>query len=223
MKTNFLAALLFMALLPAPTPAQAKKKAAPKKADPVEAAPQIAAADPALPAPAPAESAHPHGLSINQGIYATEVFGRNYYFDIRYNYLYKEGKFFFEGSLGFGSLSSRFWDEIINTRIYNSDAVRAYEFLAGYAYDWKPREGLAALRSIPYLTAGVGGVSLGDESHFAYVLGFGNRIPLPGVLGVDRLSIRYDVRDQMFSQEFSNSEPFWTHNVILIIGVQYFL
>jgi hypothetical protein len=54
------------------------------------------------------------------------------------------------------------------------------------------------------------------------VVGLGKRIPLYGMFGSNQLGVRYDIRDQIFSQTINNAEPFLSHNLAFTVGMQFY-
>jgi hypothetical protein len=150
-------------------------------------------------------------VSVSGGLYAASGFGTNPYFAARYNYFLMGGKFFVEGSIGFSSLKSHILETVSKSQIFESERLFSYEFVV--ALDANPQG------YYPFVVFGVAAVNQGGQSTFAGVLGLGKRIPLPGVLG-NQLGLRYDVRDQIFSQQINNNESFISHNVVVSIGLQ---
>jgi hypothetical protein len=151
-------------------------------------------------------------LSLAGGLYAASGFGNNFYSTLRYDYFIPGGRYFVEGSLGVGSLQSKVISSVTKAQIFTSNNLVTYEFT--FTYDYMPGGAL------PYVLFGVGGVREGEETHFAGVIGLGKRIPLPGLLGSNALGVRYDVRDQIFSQAINNSDPFIVHNIVATVGLQ---
>ena len=153
-------------------------------------------------------------LSVTAGAYAASGFGTNQFFGVRYNYFFMGGKYFVEASLGGGSLKSRVLENVAKAQVFETESLYAYEFVA--AYDYNPSGYL------PYFTFGVAGINQGGESKFAGVLGVGKRIPLFGFLGTNQLGLRYDIRDQIFSQRINDSDPFTSHNLVFTFGLQFY-
>jgi len=151
-------------------------------------------------------------LSLSGGLYAASGFGTNFYTSGRYDYFIPGTRWFVEGSLGVGSLTSKVMSTVTKAQIFTSDNLVTYEF-AG-AFDYAPGG------AMPFFLFGVGGVREGEETHFAGVLGIGKRIALPGFLGSNALGFRYDIRDQIFSQVINNSDPFIVHNITATLGLQ---
>ena len=164
------------------------------------------------PSPARAQLKFDQSLSLTAGLYAASGFGNNFYSSLRYNYFIPGGRYFVEGSLGIGSLKSKVISSVTKAQIFTSDNLVTYEF--AFAYDYMPGGAL------PYVLFGVGGVRQGEETHFAGEIGLGKRIPLPGLFGSSALGIRYDIRDQIFSQAINNSDPFIVHNIAATVGLQ---
>ncbi len=153
-----------------------------------------------------------NSLSLSGGLYAASGFGTNFYTCGRYDYFILGGRYAVEASLGVGSLQSNVISTVTKARIFTSDNLVTYEFT--FAYDYAPGGAL------PFFLFGVGGVREGQETHFAGVIGLGKRIPLPGLFGSSALGFRYDIRDQIFSQQINNSDPFVVHNIVATVGLQ---
>jgi len=163
---------------------------------------------------ASAQFRYQNSLSLSTGAYAASGFGTNLYGGVRYGYFFYGGRYFFEASLGFSNLKSRVLENVSKTQLFETERLFAYEFVV--AYDYNPSG------AIPFLVFGVAGVNQGGTSVFAGVLGLGKHIPIPGFLGTNQLGIRYDIRDQIFSQTINNSDPFISHNIVFSIGVQFY-
>ena len=161
---------------------------------------------------AQAQMPYESSLSLSVGAYAASGFGTNQFVGLRYNYFFLGGRYFVEGSLGFGSLKSPVLDNVAKAQVFETQRLYAYEFVG--AYDYNPAG------YIPYFAFGVAGINQGGESKFAGVLGVGKRIPLFGFLGTNQLGLRYDVRDQIFSQKINDSDPFIAHNLVFTFGLQ---
>lgn len=161
-----------------------------------------------------AQMPYESSLSLSAGAYAASGFGTNQFIGVRYNYFFLGGRYFVEGSLGFGSLKSKVLDNVAKAQVFETERLYAYEFVG--AYDYNPSG------YIPYFTFGVAGINQGGESKFAGVLGVGKRIPLFGFLGTNQLGLRYDVRDQIFSQKINDSDPFISHNLVFTFGLQFY-
>ncbi len=164
------------------------------------------------PTAARAQIRYDQSLSLTGGLYAASGFGTNFYSSMRYDYFIPGGRSFVEGSLGIGSVKSNVISSVTRAMIFTSDNLVTYEF--AFAYDYTPGGPL------PYFLFGVGGVREGEETRFAGVIGLGKRIPLPGLFGSNALGVRYDVRDQIFSQQINNSSPYIVHNVVATLGLQ---
>ncbi|HUI09585.1 MAG TPA: hypothetical protein VL221_04605 [Bacteroidota bacterium] len=159
-----------------------------------------------------AQARFEQSLSISGGLYAASGFGNNFYTSARYDYFIPGTRWFIDGSLGVGSLTSNVIGSVTKAQIFTSNNLVTYEFAA--AFDYAPGG------AMPFLLFGVGGVREGEETHFAAVIGIGKRIPLPGLLGSNALGFRYDIRDQIFSQVINNSNPFVVHNITATLGLQ---
>jgi hypothetical protein len=164
---------------------------------------------------APRGAAQPrfeHSLSASGGLYAASGLGTNFYYGARYNYFIFGGRYFVEASIGSGSLKSRVLESVSKAQIFSSDRLLTYEF--SFAYDATPSGAL------PFVLFGVAGINQGGETAFAGVIGFGKRVPIPGLFGSNGLGVRFDARDHIFSQRINNSDPAITHNIVATLGVQ---
>ena len=151
-------------------------------------------------------------LSVSGGLYAASGIGTNFWAGVRYDYFILGGRYFVEASLGGGSLSSNVLSAIAKSRLFSTDNLVTYEFSA--AYDAAPTG------SIPFVLVGVAGVRQGTTTSFAGVIGLGKRIPIPGLFGTNTFGLRYDIRDQIFSQRLNDSDAFVVHNVVATLGIQ---
>jgi hypothetical protein len=165
-----------------------------------------------VPAALPAQARPEHSLSLFGGMYAADGIGTNATFGGRYDYFILGGRYMIEASVSAGSLKSEVISSISKAQLFDSDNLLTYEF--GFAYDYAPSG------YVPFLFFGVAGVKQGDVTSFAFVLGLGKRIPLPGLFGTNAFGLRYDIRDQIFRQQMNNSDPFTAHNIAVTMGVQ---
>jgi hypothetical protein len=162
--------------------------------------------------PLAAQPRFENSITISGGLYAASGIGTNSYFAGRYNYFILGGRYSVEAALGFGSLQSKVLSTVSRAQLFSSETLLTYEF--SFAYDPMPSG------NIPYLLFGVAGVRQGGEALFAGVVGIGKRIPLPGLFGSSAFGVRYDLRDQIFSQQLNNSDPFLSHNIVATLGFQ---
>jgi len=153
-----------------------------------------------------------HSLSAAGGMYAASGLGTNFYYGARYNYYVLGGRYFFEAALCTGSLQSTVLSSVSKAQLFASERLTTYEF--GFAVDANPAG------AVPFLIFGVAGVNQGGETSFAGVIGFGKRVPLPGLFGVNGIGVRFDARDHIFSQRLNNSDPFIVHNLGATFGLQ---
>ncbi|MEW6511574.1 MAG: hypothetical protein AB1428_11530 [Bacteroidota bacterium] len=159
-----------------------------------------------------AQPRYEHALSASGGLYAASGLGTNFYYGARYNYFIFGGRYFVEASIGSGSLKSRVLESVSKAQIFSTDRLLTYEF--SVAYDAMPTGAL------PFVLFGVAGINQGGETSFAGVIGFGKRVPIPGLFGSNGLGVRFDARDHIFSQRINNSDPAITHNIVATLGVQ---
>jgi len=155
-----------------------------------------------------------NSMTLSAGIYSASGFGANPYIAGRYNYFLPGNKFFVEAAVGFTSLKSNVLESVARSQVFESTDLWTYEF--ALAYDPTPTG------YIPYIIGGVAGLNQGGQSTFSGVIGLGKRIPLGGAFGSSPFALRYDVRDQIFSQQINNAEPFVSHNIQFSLGIQYY-
>lgn len=165
-------------------------------------------------AQSPAQLPYANSLSASIGAYAASGFGTNLHYAVRYNHFISGGRFFVEGSLGFGSLRSDVLSTVTKAQLFETERLYMYEFLGGF--DPFPNS------PMPFFVFGVAGINQGGQSNFAGVVGLGKRVPLKGTFGSDRFGFRYDVRDQIFSQRILNRDPFLSHNIAFTVGIQFY-
>lgn len=165
-----------------------------------------------LAGPTRAQLPYSNSISLSFGAYAASGFGTNTCYGARYNYFLYGGRFFVEGAVGIGSLKSKVLESVTKSQIFDTERLYSYEFVGGF--DPYP-SGFT-----PFFVFGVAGLNQGGQSNFAAVVGLGKRVPLKGFLGGDQFGLRYDIRDQIFSQRISNSSPFISHNIAFTIGAQ---
>lgn len=164
--------------------------------------------------PAQVQLRYQSSLSLSAGAYAASGFGTNHYLGARYNYFFFKGRYFVEAAIGFSSLKSEVLKSISKSQIFESERLYSYEFV--FAYDPSPSG------YFPYVVGGVAGINQSGQTTFAGVIGLGKRIPLAGFLGTDQLGLRYDVRDQIFSQKINNADEFTAHNIVFSLGMQFY-
>ncbi len=162
--------------------------------------------------PLSAEARAEQSLSVSGGLYAASGIGTNFWAGVRYDYFLLGGRYFVEASLGGGSLSSSVLGAVAKARLFSTDNLVTYEF--SMAYDPAPAG------NIPFVLLGVAGVRQGDATSFAGVIGLGKRIPLPGLFGTNVFGLRYDIRDQIFSQHLNDTDSFVVHNIVATLGIQ---
>jgi hypothetical protein len=162
--------------------------------------------------PADAQQREGGSLAISLGAYAASGFGTNFYYGVAYDYHLPGGKYFIEASLGISSLHSAVLESVSKAQLFDSDRLVTYQFLV--ALDPAPSGPL------PYLALGVAGINQGGLTRFAGVLGLGKKIPLNWSVGANQMALRYDLRDQIFSQQISNGETFVAHNIVFTVGIQ---
>ncbi|MDH4070824.1 MAG: hypothetical protein OEV30_10415 [Ignavibacteria bacterium] len=153
-----------------------------------------------------------NSLTLSLGMYSSSGFGTNPYVAGRYNYFLPGDRFFVEASLGFTSLKSDVLGTLARSQVFETQDLYTYEFAV--AYDPSPSG------YIPFVLAGVAGINQGGQNTFSGVIGLGKRIPLGYLFGSNKIGLRYDIRDQIFSQTINNAEPFISHNIQFSLGLQ---
>lgn len=148
-----------------------------------------------------------NSLSVIGGAYAPSGFSTNFCFGAKYSYFFGAGRYFVEAGVLFSTLRSRVLENVSKTEVFDSDRLVTYDFTI--AYDATPTG------PFPYVAFGVAGINEGGQSAFSGIVGVGKRMMLSGNFG-----IRYDVRDQFFSQSINNSDEFVAHNLMFTVGAQ---
>ena len=155
-----------------------------------------------------------NSLGVSSGIYASEGFGSNLYYGLRFNHYFSRWQFFVEGSIGRSSIKSQVLKDLAAFQVFGSERLTTYEFLMGY--DQVPTG------SLPYVVFGVAGLNQGGQSKFSYIFGLGKHIPLAKYINMKRWGFRYDIRDQIFQQQVNNDDTFTAHNLMFTMGLQYY-
>ncbi len=164
--------------------------------------------------PLMAQLKYNNGFTIAAGMYSSAGVGVNPYAALRYNHYLSEGKHFAELSFGISSVKSETLRSIANAQYFESSRLITYEFLYGYDSQM--------FSSFPYLLGGVAGINQGGQSKFAVVFGLGNRLYFSSIFGSKKIGLRYDIRDQMFSQSFNNRKSFLAHNLVLTLNMEFY-
>jgi len=155
------------------------------------------------------------GLSIAMGIYSSEGIGTNPYAGLRYSRYLKQGTHFFEASFGISSVESSVLKSVAGVRLFDGTRLLAYEIV--YGYDPK------MWTSMPYFIAGVANVNQGGQSKYSGVVGIGNRFHFDTLFGSKKIGLKYDIRDHILKQKFTEREAFIAHNLVVTLNLEFFL
>jgi outer membrane beta-barrel protein len=164
----------------------------------------------------PKISANDIEIGAYAGILSVQGFGSKPSAGLRLGYHVTED-FFLEGTYGRSKVSDEAYrtlgiplfvsGEVIPLTYYNLSLgwnVFPGEIFTGK--DW-------AMTSAVYLIGGVGNVKFNTEKHIAYDIGIGIR-----VLPKDWLSLRFEMRDHMFSSDLLGKNEL-THNFEMTLGI----
>ena len=164
----------------------------------------------------PKISANDIEIGAYAGILSVQGFGSKPSAGLRLGYHVTED-FFLEGTYGRSKVSDEAYrtlgiplfvsGEVIPLTYYNLSLgwnVFPGEIFTGK--DW-------AMTSAVYLIGGVGNVKFNTEKHIAYDIGIGIR-----VLPKDWLSLRFEMRDHMFSSDILGKNEL-THNFEMTLGI----
>ncbi len=149
------------------------------------------------------------------GILSVQNFGAKPSAGLRLGYHVTED-FFLEGTYGRSTVSDQSYRQL-GIPIFSKEVIPlSYYYLSvgcnlfpGEIFLGKDR----AMTSAVYLVGGVGSVNFNNESHTAYNFGIGIR-----VLPVDWLSMRFEMRDQMFSSDLLGKNEL-KHNFEMTLGL----
>jgi hypothetical protein len=162
-----------------------------------------------------AQILYKNSLSLATGIYSSEGIGANPYAGLRYNHYLAQGKHFAEITLGLSSVESTVLQSTAGLQLFDGTRLVAFEIVYGY----DP----AMWSSVPYFVFGVANVNQGGQNKYAGVIGIGNRIHFDTLFGSKKIGLRYDFRDHILKQKFSEREAFIAHNLVLSLNLDLFL
>ncbi|MDQ3000773.1 MAG: hypothetical protein M3Y08_05885 [Fibrobacterota bacterium] len=157
-----------------------------------------------------------YGLYL--GTYTAELLGTNPYANFFWD-LYPDGQaFFFEFTLGGGTVQSGFSESIIGQR-FDKNYLVTFEALGGYSLSGLTKGNGRGGGLFPYFVAGITAVYQGGVPNFGGALGFGNRTNLPFGPKNSRYALNYGIRDHIYSPNFGSHRSL-TQNPVLLVGVQ---
>ena len=190
---------------------------------PAAAVAQESIPEPVIPAQVDRRDVHVPRIKSNDveigayaGILSVQGFGTKPSAGLRLGYHVTED-FFLEATYGRSKVSDESYrrlgiplfsaGEVIPLAYYNLSV--GWNVFPGEVFtgkDW-------AMTSAVYLVGGVGNVKFNGESHIAYDIGIGIR-----VLPKDWLSLRFEMRDHMFSSDLLGKNEL-THNFEMTLGI----
>jgi outer membrane beta-barrel protein len=177
--------------------------------------------EPVIPAQVDRRDVHIPKISANDveigvfvGILSVQNFGAKPSAGLRLGYHVTED-FFLEGTYGRSTVSDQSYRQLGIPVFDKEDIPLSYYYLS-VGYNLFPGEVFLgkdrALTSAVYLVGGVGNVNFNKENHTAFNFGIGIR-----VLPVDWFSIRFEMRDQMFTSDLLGKNEL-KHNFEMTLG-----
>ena len=177
--------------------------------------------EPVIPAQVDRRDVHIPKISANDveigafvGILSVQNFGAKPSAGLRLGYHVTED-FFLEGTYGRSTVSDQSYRQLGIPVFEKEDIPLSYYYLSvgcnlfpGEMFLGKDR----ALTSAVYLVGGVGNVNFNKENHTAFNFGIGIR-----VLPVDWFSVRFEMRDQMFTSDLLGKNEL-KHNFEMTLG-----
>jgi outer membrane beta-barrel protein len=205
---NLLAALIVTASMLVPAGAMAQSR---------ESVPE-----PVIPAQIDRREVHIPKIRANDveigafvGILSVQNFGVKPSSGLRLGYHVTED-FFLEGTYGRSTVSDQSYRQL-GIPIFNSEEVPLTYYSLSVGWNLFPGEVFLgkdwAMTSAVYLVGGVGNVNFNNENHTAYNFGIGIR-----VLPVDWFSMRFEMRDQMFTSDLLGKNEL-KHNFEMTLGL----
>ncbi len=131
-------------------------------------------------------------------------------------------KYYLELGIGVGRLQSPFSKSIYNASIFENNLLINLDGLIGLPIWGYIPKGAIGVESLPFLLIGVSALYQGTVPNLGGVIGFGNRIPLPYFEKSQKLKLHYSIRDQLYAQRISSVKPALSHNISLLIGIQFY-
>ncbi|HTQ76208.1 MAG TPA: outer membrane beta-barrel domain-containing protein [Burkholderiales bacterium] len=163
----------------------------------------------------PKISANDLEISGYAGILSVQGFGSKPSAGLRLGYHVTED-FFLEGTYGRSKVSDESYRRL-GIPIFSSEEVPLTYYNLSVGWNVFPGEIFTgkdwAMTSAVYLIGGVGNVKFNTEKHIAYDVGIGIR-----VLPKDWLSLRFEMRDHMFSSDILGKNEL-THNFEMTLGI----
>jgi outer membrane beta-barrel protein len=148
------------------------------------------------------------------GILSVQDFGTKPSAGLRLGYHVTED-FFLEGIYGRSKVSDQSYRRL-GIAIFNSEEVPLTYYSLSVGWNLFPGEVFLgknwAMTSAVYLVGGVGNVNFNSENHTTYNFGIGIR-----VLPVDWFSMRFEMRDQMFTSDLLGKNEL-KHNFEMTLG-----
>jgi outer membrane beta-barrel protein len=148
------------------------------------------------------------------GILSVQDFGAKPSAGLRLGYHVTED-FFLEGTYGRSTVSDQSYRRL-GIAIFNSEEVPLTYYSLSVGWNLFPGEVFLgknwAMTSAVYLVGGVGNVNFNSENHVTYNFGIGIR-----VLPVDWFSMRFEMRDQMFTSDLLGKNEL-KHNFEMTLG-----
>jgi outer membrane beta-barrel protein len=177
--------------------------------------------EPVIPAQVDRRDVHIPKISANDveigafvGILSVQNFGAKPSAGLRLGYHVTED-FFLEGTYGRSKVSDQSYRRL-GIPVFSSEEVPLTYYSLSVGWNLFPGEVFLgrdwAMTSAVYLIGGVGNVNFNSENHVAYNLGIGIR-----VLPVDWFSMRFEMRDQMFTSDLLGKNEL-KHNFEMTLG-----
>lgn len=178
--------------------------------------------EPVIPAQVDRRDVHIPKISANDieigayaGILSVQGFGSKPSAGLRLGYHVTED-FFLEGTYGRSKVSDESYRRL-GIAIFSTEEVPLSYYDLSIGWNVFPGEVFTgkdwAMTSAVYLIGGVGNVKFADQKHIAYNIGIGIR-----VLPKDWLSLRFEMRDHMFSSDLLGKNEL-THNFEMTLGI----
>src|SRR5882672_6119249 len=178
--------------------------------------------EPVIPAQVDRRDVHIPKISANDveigafvGILSVQDFGAKPSAGLRLGYHVTED-FFLEGTYGRSTVSDQSYRRL-GIAIFKSEEIPLTYYYLSVGVNLFPGEVFLgkdrAMTSAVYLVGGVGNVNFASENHTAYNFGIGIR-----VLPVDWFSMRFEMRDQMFTSDLLGKNEL-KHNFEMTLGL----
>ncbi len=178
--------------------------------------------EPVIPAQVDRRDVHIPKISANDveigafvGILSVQDFGAKPSAGLRLGYHVTED-FFLEGTYGRSTVSDQSYRRL-GIAIFKSEEIPLTYYSLSVGWNLFPGEVFLgknwAMTSAVYLIGGVGNVNFNSENHIAYNFGIGIR-----VLPVDWFSMRFEMRDQMFTSDLLGKNEL-KHNFEMTLGL----